>query len=141
MLASQQGIPTNVVINLGTIDMMQYFSTWEQSFDVMWASVADRPCVVYVTLVEVSGHPIGTAINAKIRQMEAAHPNVRVYDWAADVFELSAAYLADPENVEPPLFDPVHPTSTGTDAMTAGIRRALESCPAPSNVAAPLASR
>jgi hypothetical protein len=133
LLASRQGAPTNVVINLGTNDMMQNFSNWEQSFDVMWASVADRPCVVYVTVREVSDRPIGTEINAKIRQMEAAHPNVRVYDWNADVIALSDAYLADPETVAPPMFDPVHPTSAGTDAMTGGIRRALESCPAPAS--------
>jgi hypothetical protein len=120
--------PDDVVIDLGTNDMGQSWPTWEQSFDAMWASVAGKSCVVYVTLRTQPGLPIGAQINAKIAATAAANRNVRIYDWETDINAALAASRADP-SLPPPMSDPVHPTSAGSDILAAGVRRALDSCP------------
>jgi lysophospholipase L1-like esterase len=120
--------PDSVVIDLGTNDMGQSWPSWEQSFDAMWAAVADESCVVYVTIRTQAGQPIGAQINAKIAATAAANPNVRIYDWETDINTALAASQADP-SLPPPLSDPVHPTSDGSDILAAGVRRALDTCP------------
>jgi lysophospholipase L1-like esterase len=122
LLDAPEGAPERVVINLGTNDMAQDYPQWERSFDEMWATVADRSCVVYVTVREVSDRALGPLINEKIRDVEAAYTNVRVFDWNAYVSERSTAD-------RPLLFDPVHPTREGADALAAGTQEALDSCP------------
>ena len=122
------GRPDRVVIDLGTNDSGQSWPTWEQSFDAMWASVANEPCVVYVTLRTQPGQPIGAQINAKIASIAAANRNVRIYDWESDINTALAASRSDP-SLPPPMSDPVHPTSAGSEILAAGVRRALDTCP------------
>ena len=109
LLGSREGTPTRIVVNLGTNDMLQNYSSWEQSFDDMWAMIADRSCVVYVTVREVTDRTLGPAINRKIQDTAAAQPNVRVFDWNAYLNTHST-------QVTPLLYDPVHPTPDGADA-------------------------
>jgi lysophospholipase L1-like esterase len=120
--------PDDVVINLGTNDMTQSWPTWEQSFDAMWAAVADESCVVYVTLRTHVSWPVGAQINAKIAATAAANPNVRIYDWETDINAAIAALQAD-TSLPPPMYDPVHPTPAGSEILAAGIRGALDTCP------------
>jgi hypothetical protein len=89
----------------------------------MWRAVAEHPCVVYITIRQVPGRPIGAAINRRIRRLASQHPNVRVWDWNE--------YLRGPSGHDPKhvlLFDSVHPTPDGARAISEGTRRALDSC-------------
>jgi lysophospholipase L1-like esterase len=120
-----QGPPDDVVIEAGTNDMLQRYANWQTSFDEMWSMVSDRRCVVYVTVFGIPQQPVGTAINAKIRQLALQHANVRIFDWAAVV--------AWAEPLLPPsrslLSDHVHPTAAGAQVLADGIRNALDECP------------
>jgi hypothetical protein len=113
-----------IVLGVGTNDMEQSRAGWEAPFDRMWNTVSQHDCVVYVTVGELPGLPVGAAINRRIRNLAAQHPNVRIWDWNA--------YLHGPAGNDPahPLrFDPVHPTEDGARAISRGVRHALDSCP------------
>jgi hypothetical protein len=118
--------PDVMAENLGTNDSIVGNTGWVTPFDVLLSIMLERPCVVLTTVSletesrDPSDNRIATKITAAVAKAAAAHPQVRVVDWAAAVSE-HGGELSE---------DGFHPTTqAGRDWLAQAYRDAADSCP------------
>lgn len=121
------------VVNLGTNDvttseqdLAETIAALEQIADAL----AGIPCVHFVTVNESMEHGASDAsvraqrVNAAIRDLAAARPNVDVIDWAAILRE------EERERGTRLTTDSVHPNEDGNEILVDAYDEALDACPA-----------
>lgn len=127
-----------VIINLGTNDVLQDQQDLEASAASLRQMVALFPDVRCIHLVTVSdgARGMGVAltaeqvagragrINAEIRALAAADPRITVIDWDQQVRDYEAANPDDS-----PTSDTIHPNGVGKQMLVDDYRAALSACP------------
>ncbi len=114
--------PNEVVVNLGTNDVLQANMHWRTSFDRMIAALAEQPCVEITTIsTRVNGWgavpAIAGQINDAIAQAVASHADFHVVDWNAAVHMGGSQLLVS---------DQVHPSAIGEATLASLVRSALD---------------
>jgi lysophospholipase L1-like esterase len=127
--------PTQVIVNLGTNDVMKGHDLSQSAADLaeVVAAFPAATCIHLVTVnegIELGGRSFAdrsAELNRSIAELAAADPRIDVVDWSAAV----AAYEAGDQADGPILTDTVHPSPRGQLALAARYAEALASCPAP----------
>lgn len=126
--------PTQVVVNLGTNDVMKGNDLTESAAALaeVVAAFPATTCIHLVTInegIEMAGRSYAdrsAEMNRSIAALAAADPRVDVIDWSAVV----AAYEAGDQADGPILTDTVHPSPRGQLALALHYAEALSACPA-----------
>jgi lysophospholipase L1-like esterase len=120
--------PDQVVINLGTNNVLQHHDTTASSEDLstMIDLLAGARCIHIVTINEHINRmgedfgPAAAALNAQIRTLAGRHLNVDVIDWNKIVEEHLDEGIVDD--------DSVHPNAAGIELLAAAYVDAIEGC-------------
>jgi lysophospholipase L1-like esterase len=129
------GKPTQVIINLGTNDVLQHVATADSAAGLqqMVQDFKAASCIHLVT-INTRMHPANgnqthdgaVAINNAIHNLAKANDNVDVIDW--DAINADAVDSSHPNGLT---FDGVHPTSAGQSDLDSAYDDALEDCGRP----------
>jgi hypothetical protein len=116
--------PMRLIVNLGTNDVLQGRSDALANLDHELQLLADVDCVILVTInpnADHSGTHLAETLNDAMKSAVASLPNLHLLDWAG-------LLAADPERAHQWLsgFDAVHPTASGSQALAARYRQALD---------------
>lgn len=130
------GLPSQVIVNLGTNDVMRGDDLGRAADDLqeVVAAFPEATCIHLVTVNEGivwDGEPAAARaeeLNRSMTELAAAEPRVDVIDWSAVV----AAYEAGDQADGPILTDTIHPSPRGQLALASHYAEALAACGAPS---------
>jgi lysophospholipase L1-like esterase len=123
MVSGPTGPPQDMILNLGTNDVLSHNTLWQGAFDQEIDAVENLHCVILVTVNQIPDHNqpgIASSINAAIAQQVADHPNFHEIDWWSLLREGNNAVLW----LSP--YDGIHPTAAGQQELAGLYLQALQ---------------